>query len=101
MKYYVSSNIAELQTLEAKIHQYMIDNIKDYSAEKWSEIYKHPTNAEYVLPIKDSDPRSPIDSLSDTEKTKLVDSLSDDWYVKTDDGKILELASSVIFRRKE
>lgn len=90
MKYMISADLTELQTLEAKIHQWMIDNVKDYNATKWSEIYKHPTLALYALSIKDTDPRNPYDVLALAEKLKTIDSLADEWFTVKNQTKTLE-----------
>ena len=52
MKYLISSNLAELQIIEQKIHKWMKNNIKNYNAVKWADIYKHPIKISMLCQLK-------------------------------------------------
>lgn len=79
MKYITSSNLAELEAINTKIHQHMKDTVTDYNATEWSFIFKHPTEALYMLPVNDTDFRNPVDALDISEKTKFSDKIDDTW----------------------
>lgn len=79
MKLILSENLQELETINEKIHQWMIVNIPHYTAIQWSVIYKHPTKELYALDVGD-DTRNPISALTLSQKSKLTETLDRDWY---------------------
>ncbi len=87
MEYLISNNLEELEIINKKIHQYMIDTIPDYNASKWADIIEHPNEKLYALPIKTSDPRNPLNALSNEEKVKTLKSLNEGWFIINGNSK--------------
>lgn len=75
--YYISSDKTILETINKRINDWMMANVKDYNAEKWGRIIKH-SDGRFALEIND-DSRNPLRLRSD-ERTKLIDTLDDSWF---------------------
>ena len=82
MRCIISTNLAELESINKKINDYMLSNIENYNAEKWGSINEHPTlKGTYVLVINE-DSRNPLDRLTLTEKTRCIEQDADIWFPK-------------------
>ena len=79
MGYLISTNKVLLEALQSKVHNYMVSNISGYKAERWATVLKHPTEELFAVLIKESDPRLPFNTITNSEKLQLIDKLPDDW----------------------
>lgn len=61
-----------------QVHQWCIANIAQYNAVKWANELVHPADGRIALAVDDR----VINSLSETDKSKLID-ISEDWIKKT------------------
>lgn len=82
MGWIISINKTLLETIQLKIHNYMIKNISDYNAVRWAIIIKHQFKDEYAVLIKESDQRKPYNAINEAEKLLMVKELPNDFIKK-------------------
>ena len=75
----------ELDKINKKIHEYMIETITDYNAEQWTEVIKHRTLSNKYILMMSKDNRSPEKILSSKEKLLIKSNIIARNYIKQSD----------------